>query len=74
MMDSLKAGELSEPFATQYGWHIVRVLERREHDDTEAVRRTQAMRRLRARKTEEGLQAWVRQVRDEAYVEYRLDE
>ena len=74
MMDSLQAGELSEPFATQYGWHIVQVLERREHDDTAAVRRTQAMRRLRARKIEEGLQAWVRRVRDEAYVEYRLDE
>ena len=74
MMDSLRPGQLSEPFATQYGWHIVQVLERREHDDTEAVRRTEAMRRLRARKTDETLRAWIRQIRDEAYVEYRLDE
>ena len=74
MMDSLRPGQHSEPFATQYGWHIVQVLERREHDDTEAVRRTEAMRRLRARKTDETLRAWIRQIRDEAYVEYRLDE
>ena len=73
-MDSLAPGELGEPFKSQYGWHIVQVLERRERDDTETSRRAEAMRTLRARKIEENLQAWVRQVRDEAYVEYRLDE
>ena len=73
-MDSLAPGELGEPFKSQYGWHIVQVLERRERDDTETSRRAEAMRTLRARKVEENLQAWVRQVRDEAYVEYRLDE
>ena len=73
-MDSLASGELGEPFKSQYGWHIVQVLERRERDDTETSRRAEAMRTLRARKVEENLQAWVRQVRDEAYVEYRLDE
>ena len=73
-MDSLAPGELSESFKSQYGWHIVQVLERRERDDTETSRRAEAMRTLRARKIEENLQAWVRQVRDEAYVEYRLDE
>ena len=73
-MDSLAPGEIGEPFKSQYGWHIVQVLERRERDDTETSRRAEAMRTLRARKIEENLQAWVRQVRDEAYVEYRLDE
>ena len=73
-MDSLAPGELGEPFKSQYGWHVVQVLERRERDDTETSRRAEAMRTLRARKIEENLQAWVRQVRDEAYVEYRLDE
>ena len=73
-MDSLAPGELGEPFKSQYGWHIVQVLERRERDDTETSRRAEAMRTLRTRKIEENLQAWVRQVRDEAYVEYRLDE
>ena len=73
-MGSLEPGGLSEPFKSQYGWHIVQVLERREHDDTEAARRAEALRSLRARKLEEDMQSWVRQVRDEAYVEYRLGE
>ena len=74
MMDSLAPGGLSEPFKSQFGWHIVQVLERRERDDTDAARRAEARRALRARKIEENVQAWVRQVRDEAYVEIRLDE
>ena len=73
-MDSLDAGGLSEPFKSQYGWHVVQVLERRERDGTETSRRADALRTLRARKIEENTQAWVRRVRDEAYVEYRLDE
>ena len=73
-MGSLEPGGLSEPFKSQYGWHVVQVLERREHDDTEAARRAEALRSLRARKIEEDMQSWVRQMRDEAYVEYRLDE
>ena len=73
-MASLEPGGLGEPFKSQYGWHVVQVLERREHDDTEAARRAEALRSLRARKIEEDMQSWIRQVRDEAYVEYRLDE
>ena len=74
MMDSLDPGTLSEPFKSQYGWHLVQVLERRERDATETSRRAEARRKLRARRIEENTRAWVRQVRDEAYVEYRLDE
>ena len=74
MMDSLQPEAISEPFKSQYGWHIVQVLERRERDGTETSRRAEARRKLRARKIEENTQAWVRRVRDEAYVEYRLDE
>ena len=74
VMESVEAGGLSRPFKSQYGWHIVQVLERRERDDTDAARRAEATRRLRARRIEENMQAWVRRVRDEAYVEYRLDE
>ena len=74
MMDSLAPDGISEPFKTQYGWHVVQVLERRERDGTETSRRAEARRRLRIQKIEENTQAWIRRVRDEAYVEYRLDE
>ena len=74
MMDSLPSGGISEPFKSQYGWHVVQVLERRERDVTETSQRAEARRRLLARKIEENTETWVRRVRDEAYVEYRLDE
>ena len=72
--DSLSPGEISTPFKTQYGWHIAQVLERREYDNTEEVTRAKAREQIRERKAEEEGQAWLRQLRDQAYVEYRLDE
>ncbi len=74
VMKNLPAGGLSEPFQTRFGWHIVQVLERREFDDTEKVKRARAADQIRQRKMDEELQNWLRQIRDEAYVELRLDE
>ena len=74
VMDSLEPGEISKPFQTDYGWHIVQVLERREHDNTSEHRRAQAREAIRKRKSEEAVQNWLREMRDEAYVEYRLTE
>ncbi|MGE0383807.1 MAG: peptidylprolyl isomerase [Gammaproteobacteria bacterium] len=72
-MNALAPGEVSEPFQTQFGLHIVRVLERRRHDDTEEVRRARAREIIRKRKIQEDGDAWMRRLRDEAYVEYRLN-
>lgn len=74
VMDSIELGEVSEPFKTDYGWHILEVLERREHDNSESIRRGKARFAIKNRKLEEAMQNWTRQLRDEAYVEYRLDE
>jgi peptidyl-prolyl cis-trans isomerase SurA len=74
MMNKLPVGGLSEPFKTRFGWHIVQVVERREFDDTEKVKRARAADQIRQRKMDEELQNWLRQIRDEAYVELRLDE
>ena len=74
VMDTLEESELSAPFETGRGWHILQVVERRAYDGTEEVRRANALQAIRKRKIEEGLQSWIRQIREEAYVEYRLDE
>lgn len=73
-MDALKPGEVSEPIQSPFGWHLIQVLERRNQDITQERRRFEARQAIRARKAEEAFEDWVRQIRDRAYVEYRLED
>jgi peptidyl-prolyl cis-trans isomerase SurA len=71
---SLRIGELSQPVRTPFGYHLIQVLERRRADMSPERRRLQAMQALRERKAEVAYQEWLRQLRDETYVELRLEE
>jgi peptidyl-prolyl cis-trans isomerase SurA len=68
---NLKENEISEPFRTQYGWHIVQLLGRRTHDQSDEVRRQRVLTALRESKVDEETELWLRRLRDEAYVEIR---
>ncbi len=68
----LQENEITKPFKTQYGWHIVQMLGRRDHDATEDNRRQAAFAELRESKAEEETELWLRRLRDEAFVEYRM--
>jgi len=70
----LKAGEISQPVKTPFGYHLIQVLERRSADLSPERRRLQARQALRERKADEAYQDWLRTLRDQAYVELRLEE
>ncbi len=73
-MVALKPGEVSEPIRSPFGWHLIQVIARRDQDITDERRRLEARRILRERKSEEAFEDWVRQARDRAYVEIRLED
>ena len=73
-MNRLQPGQISEPFESQFGWHIVQVMSRRQHDDTKQFERAQARQQIGRRKSEVAVENWLREMRSEAYVEYRLNQ
>ena len=72
ILAQLQPDEISEPFRTQYGWHIIQLLGRRQYDSTEDRIRQQAFTALREAKADEETELWLRRLRDEAYVENKL--
>lgn len=70
-MDTTKAGQISEPFRSRYGWHIVLVEDRRKQDVTEEVRRNIARNYLHEKKFQEELDNWLRKIRDGAFVDIK---
>jgi len=70
-MSSIELGEVSAPFLSQFGWHILQVTERRKQDFSENITRNRAQNLLRQRKYEEELQVWLQEIRDEAFVEIK---
>jgi len=71
-MEKMAVGETSEPFRSQFGWHILQVQERREEDITDDLLRDKAARVLTSRRFEDELQIWLREMRDDAFVDVKI--
>jgi len=73
-MNDLALGEISAPVRSPFGWHIIQVIERRKQDMTKEAARLKARQEIRARKADEAYQDWLRELRDRAFVELRLED
>lgn len=72
VMNDIPLNVVSEPFQTQFGWHILQVTERRNQDFSDEIKRAQAENILRQRKFDEELQIWLQEIRDKAFVEIKI--
>ena len=72
LLDQMEPGDVSEPFQSQAGWHIVKFLDVREADRTAETMREEAREMLHRQKAEEEVERFLRQLRNESFVEVRL--
>lgn len=72
VVDASEIGEISDPFRSRFGWHVVEVMDRRVYDNTEDLKQSNCDLRIRNGKMEEETQLWIQRLRDEAYVETRI--
>jgi peptidyl-prolyl cis-trans isomerase SurA len=71
IMNTIAVGDISSPFSSQFGWHILQVTERREQDFSQDILRNRAQNMLRQRKYDEELQVWLQEIKDEAFIEIK---
>ena len=71
-MNELSPNQISQPFQSNFGWHIVQVTERRTQDTREELMQLKARQKLKERKADEAIQQWLHKLRDEAYIEDRM--
>ena len=72
VVDAAEIGVISEPFESRFGWHVVEVIDRRVYDNTEDLKRSNCVAKIRNSKIEEETQLWIQRLRDEAYVDIRI--
>lgn len=72
VLNSTATGQFSKPFRSGFGWHVLQVQDRRREDQSTEAREEMAMRVLHQRRFNEELEAWQKEIRDEAFVEVRI--
>ena len=72
VVNAQEIGEVSEPFRSRFGWHILEVLDRRVYDNTEDLKEANCVTRIQNSKMEEESVLWMQRIRDQAFVEKRM--